>query len=275
MDNESPQNDITKKAVVYTLPGMDAVEVRKDIEYQASEENPPTFDLYSPPDSPSGARKPAVILVSGYPDPGYERMLGCKQKEMASNVSWAQLLAASGLMTVTYTNEDPARDLDVLLDNLRQNGSTLGIDENRIGVWACSGNVPMALAALMQGADPPFKCAALCYGFMLDLAGSTVVAETAAQFGFVNPAGATSLDLPQDLPLLVVRAGQDEMPRLNETIELFMSEALAHNLPVTLVNHHSAPHAFDIHDDSERSHEVIRQILAFLRLHLLAKDALA
>lgn len=275
MDNESSQNDITKKAVVYTLPGMDAVEVRKDIDYQRSGECPLTFDLYSAAGSLSGAPKPAVVLVSGYPDPGYEKVLGCKQKEMASNVSWAQLLAASGLVAVTYTNEQPAKNLDPLLGHLRENASTLGIDENRIGVWACSGNVPMALSALMQDADSPFRCGALCYGFMLDLAGSTVVAETAAQFGFVNPAGATSLDLPQDLPLLIVRAGQDEMPRLNETIDLFMSEALAHNLPVTLVNHHSAPHAFDIHDDSERSHEVIRQVLAFLRLHLLAKGALA
>ncbi len=63
------------------------------------------------------------------------------------------------------------------------------------------------------------------------------------------------------------------MPRLNETIDLFVTEALDQNLPVTFVNHHLAPHAFDILDDSECSHEVIRQILAFLRFHLLLKDA--
>jgi acetyl esterase/lipase len=107
---------------------------------------------------------------------------------------------------------------------------------------------------------------------MLDLEGSTAVAEAAARFGFVNPCPEKSLDLPQELPLLVVRAGQDAMPSLNETIDLFLAEALTRNLPVTLVNHASTPHAFDVLDDSEASREVIRRILGFLRSHLAALE---
>jgi hypothetical protein len=44
---------------------------------------------------------------------------------------------------------------------------------------------------------------------------------------------------------------------------------LTRNLPVTFVNHPEAPHAFDLLHDSETSHEIIRQILAFMRFHLL------
>ena len=65
-----------------------------------------------------------------------------------------------------------------------------------------------------------------------------------------------------------MRAGRDEFPHLNETIDRFVIKALARNLPVTLVNHAEAPHAFDLLQDSETSREVIRQILAFLRFHL-------
>lgn len=70
--------------------------------------------------------------------------------------------------------------------------------------------------------------------------------------------------------MFVVRAGRDEMPHLNETIDRFVARALQLNLPMTLANHHSAPHAFDILHDSDSTREIVRQILAFMRVHLLA-----
>jgi acetyl esterase/lipase len=202
------------------------------------------------------------------PDPGAEKMLGCKLKEMECYISWAKLVAASGLMAVTYLNHVPARDLDAVLRHLRENAEALGINERRIGVWSCSGNVPLALDLLMREKD--LKCAELCYGVMLDLDGSTSVAESARKFGFANPAAGKSVrDLPPELPLFIARAGRDE-PGLNETLDRFIAHALAANLPITVANHSTGPHAFDVLHDSETSREIIRQILAFLRLHLLA-----
>lgn len=271
MSNEAPRNDMITKTVVYEIPGMDAVTVRRDVAYRTTEAGALTMDLYAPPELPGGARRPAVVFVSGYPDPGFEVVVGCKLKDMGSYVSWARLLAASGIVAVTYTNREPAADLAALLQYLRQDAASLGIDERRIGLWAASGNVPMALWALMQGSSGAFACAALCYGFMLDLRGSTRVAEAAAQFRFENPPAGRSIDdLPQNLPLFLARAGQDQMPHLNETIDLFVAEALARNLPVTLVNHAAAPHAFDVMDDSDASREVIKRIVDFLRFHLQA-----
>jgi hypothetical protein len=60
------------------------------------------------------------------------------------------------------------------------------------------------------------------------------------------------------------------MPHLNETMDRFLLKALSPNLPITIMNHAAAPHAFDLFDDSETSREIIRQILAFMRFHLLA-----
>jgi len=209
--------------------------------------------------------------VAGYPDSGFESKVGCKLKEMASYISWGQLTAASGLVAITYTNREPVADIHALLEYVGQNAAALGIDETRIGVWACSGNVPLALSVLMQKASDDLKCAVLCYGLMLDLDGATRVADAARQWGFVNPCAGKSVDdLPKDVPLFIARAGQDQMPHLNETIDRFMVKALSGNLPVTLVNHPTAPHAFDLFHDSETSREIIRQILAFMRFHLLA-----
>ena len=137
-------------------------------------------------------------------------------------------------------------------------------------MWSCSGNVPNAISVLTQGAHDYLKCAVLCYGLMLDLDGDTSVADAARQWRFANPCAGKSVDdFPRDVPLFIVRAGQDVTPHLNETIDRFMSKALTRNLPITFVNHSTAPHAFDIMDDSERSREIVRQILTFMRFHLL------
>lgn len=269
MSQETQRHEITKKRVVYQIPGAGAVTIRRDVEYRTTDAATLTMDLYYPPDSKSGARIPAVVFVSGYPDPGIQAMLGCKLKEMGSYISWGRLAAASGLVAITYSAREPITDTHALFQYVRQNAASLGIDENRIGVWACSGNVPNALSVLMQEGRDYLKCAVLCYGLMLDLEGSTSVAEAARQWGFVNPcAGKSVNDLPPEMPLLIVRAGQDD-PHLNETIDRFLARALSCNLPLTFVNHHAAPHAFDVLHDSEASREIIRQILAFMRFHLL------
>jgi hypothetical protein len=109
------------------------------------------------------------------------------------------------------------------------------------------------------------RCAALLYGYMLDLDGATGVAEAADMFRFTNPnAGKTMDDLPETLPLFIARAGQEQFPHLNESIDRCFAKALALNRPVTLVNHATGPHAFDLLDDSDTSRLIIRQVLDFL-----------
>jgi len=268
MGQETPQEDIGKKRVVYQTPGMEAVTIRRDVEYRTTGAGALTMDVYYPPNAKNGALLPAVIFVLGYSDLGAQKIFGCKLKEMGAYVSWAQLAAASGLVAITYVTHEPGADIQALLQYVRQNAAGLGINENKIGVWACSGNVPNALSLLMQEVSSGLKCAVLCYGLMLDSDGSANVAEAAKMFGFVNPAAGRSVDdLPQELPLFIVRAGRDNA-QLNETIDRFLAEALGRNLPVTFVNHAPAPHAFDLFDDNEATREVIRQILAFMRSHL-------
>jgi acetyl esterase/lipase len=93
---------------------------------------------------------------------------------------------------------------------------------------------------------------------------------SATLFGFVNPTAGKSLnDLPREIPLFIARAGQDEMPHLNETFDRFVAGALSCNLRLTFTNHPTGPHAFDVMHDSETSRHVIRQILAFMQFHLL------
>ena len=268
MSHENRRHTIATKRVVLELPGADAVIVRHDVPFAPVDGERLTMDIYYPAGPATHERTPAVLFVTGYSDDGMRKVVGCNAKDMASYISWAQLVAASGLVAITYTTRRPATDVHKVLDFVRQHAEPLGIDEERIGIWSCSGNVPNALSMCMN-ADPYVRCAALCYGYMLDLEGSTSVADAAARFRFVNAcAGKSVEDLASNLPLFIARAGRDEMPHLNDTIDRFVAEAVKHNLPVTVVNHHTGPHAFDVVDDSEASRGVVKQILAFMQFHL-------
>lgn len=136
------------------------------------------------------------------------------------STSSARLLAVSGLVAIVYTPRTPATDVHAVLQHIRQNAASLGVDAQRIGLLAASANVPVALSALMQDAD--LKCAALLYGFTLDLEGSTV-AEMSRTCGFANACAGRSIDdLPSDIPLFVVRAGKDQFANLNTSLDTFL-----------------------------------------------------
>ena len=58
------------------------------------------------------------------------------------------------------------------------------------------------------------------------------------------------------------------MPGLNDALDRFVTASLAVNLPITVMNHASGPHAFDLFEETSAAREVVKQMLAFLRVHL-------
>jgi hypothetical protein len=269
MSAQMPRHAITMKKLVLDTAGADAVTVRRDVEYRVTDAGPLAMDLYYPSDAASGARLPAVVLVGGYRDVGVPLMLGCTFKEMEFCIGWARLIARSGMVAIIGTSRDPATDAQTMLRYIRQHAGPLGIDEQRIGLYATSGAGPNALSMLMSDAGKDLKCAVLSNPYTLDAGGSTGVAESATTWGFVNPVAEKSVDdLPQNTPLFVARSGRDDMPHLNAALDHFVQKALARNLPITVVNHAMAPHAFDLFHDSDASREIIRQMVAFMRFHL-------
>jgi hypothetical protein len=265
--------DLAKMTVLYTIPGTDMVTIRSDELYRMTEAGSLTLDVYYPPGHTAGTRVPAVLIVYGYSDAGVPNVFGRRFKEMGFTVSWARLIAASGMVAILYSNREPVEDVESVLGYVREHAASLDIDENRVGLWAGSGNVPLALWLLMHGERDYVKCAALCYGFMLDLHGATGVADTQKIVRFANPCAGKSVDdVRSDVPLLVARAGQDQFSGLNESIDNFVAGALRRNLRLTLVNHADGPHAFDLFHDSDTTREIIRQILTFLRFHLPRSD---
>ena len=265
-----PPSDIFTRRVCLQLDGMDAVSVRRDIAY-----GPPDrglrMDVYYPSDEPDDGRWPAVIIVAGYP-PMEPPPTTLSFKEIGWTVSMCQLIALSGMVAIAYTNRDPVTDLQALFEHIHECADSLRIDPARVGVFAVSGNVPTALTTIMQDASRTPACAVFGCGCLLDLDGATDVADAARQFGFANPgAGRTVADLRRDVPLLITRAGRDQFPAMNASIDRFIRQGLKENLPMTFVNHAEGPHAFDLFDDSRTSRDILRQTLRFLRQHLTAE----
>lgn len=257
-EESSTDNPLFSNPLVYQLPY--AGQVRKGMPFV---DEARLFDLYLPEqaDGPS----PVVVLVTGYPDTGFEAMTGRKQMQIQANRDWARLLAASGMAAVLYSNTDPVEDARALIAFLRAEAAQLEIDPDRIGIWSCSGNVPNAIHLIHQ--DDAIRCATLLYGFMLDKEGGSGVQETSETFRFANPNRGME-NFPENTPILVIGAGKDDFPNLNESIDDFEAEAIARNSPVSVIRYPEGVHAFDILDDSERSKELVKLCIGFLRLRL-------
>ena len=266
-----PPSDIFTRRVCLQLDGMHAVEVRRDVAYGPTDPHR-RFDLYYPPGQTQDELSPAVIIVAGYPGTLEPRVTPLTYKEIGWTVSMCQLIAVSGMVAIAYTNREPAADLRTLFEHIHESAGPLRIDPARVGVLAVSGNVPTALTTIMKDADRSPACAVFGFGCLLDLDGATDVADAARQFGFANPgAGRTVADLRRDVPLFITRAGRDQFPGMNASIDRFIRQGLIENLPITFVNHAEGPHAFDLFDDSRTSREILRQTLRFLRQHLTAE----
>ena len=71
-------------------------------------------------------------------------------------------------------------------------------------------------------------------------------------------------------PLLIARAGRD-LPQLNEGIGYFVAQALKQNGALDLMTHPAGQHGFDSRDDDDRTRDILRSTVEFIRGHLGAE----
>ena len=255
-----------EKRVIYEVAGMKEV-TKQSVVYASDHDVPLTMDIYYPPNLSHTSQLPAVIFVFGFPNAVVLERFDIKLKDSGQYVSWGQVAAASGIIAITYETTQPEKDIYSVVAYIRKNANTLRINGGRLGLWACSGNVPTALAVLVD-ASTDMKCSVLYYGVMFDSNGSNEMEELAKRIGSAYPCKAKSIDdLPPELPLFLVRTGEDN-PQLNKAIEYFVCEATKRNLPLTFVNYSDGQHGFDINNNTVRSQEIIKHTLAFLHEHL-------
>jgi acetyl esterase/lipase len=258
--------DISKIPLVLQVPGMDQVQVTKNVVYKDAGGEKLVADIYYPPALKPGERIPVVVFVIGYANSLFPVQL----KEWRIYTDWARLAAASGFAGVLYNTTAPAADILDLLSYLRQNAASLKIDENRIALWACSANVLTALTVLMGERREFIKGAVLYYGLTLtpDQKFRDTITALNKQVNFSMTGIDAIKNWHPDLPCFIVRAGKD-MAEFNQALDHFVGTALADNAPLTLVNYATGRHAFDMYDDNEQSREIIRTTIEFLKFNFL------
>ncbi len=275
--------DYTKLPVVYRLPGMDTVRVRTNITYKNVDETELQLDLYTPADEQE--THPAVILIHG----DGRGPVFANLKDHGQYTSWGRLIAACGLSAITAnhrrTNQlhdvvGSANDIDDLITYVLDHSNELGIDADRLCIWMCSMGTPFAMRAALNEA-PPYIKAIVCYYGMTELQAyydalyNDPDNETGIppEFTIADFDEFSASDLlirrPDNIaPIFIARAGLDR-PELNDALDAFIALALDQNVNLTVINHPTGQHAFDILNDNMRSREIIQATLTFMQEHLL------
>jgi acetyl esterase/lipase len=259
-----PLEEMVKMRILLRVPGMDAVKVRRNLVYRTADGQPLHMDVYSPPGPPRA--RPVVLLVHGGPIPR------TGAKNMGVFVSYGELLAASGFVAVTFDHRflAPNRLVEASEDvaELVAHGGSLGVDPDRLALWAFSGGGPLLAAPLRE--RPAWLRAVVAYYAVLDLqqpppgGDDGIGPEMRRDFSAVVGLGEDARSGP---PVLVARAGLDH-PWLNDGILRFVQAALAGGAALDLLNHPDGRHGFDVLDDHARTAQIIQHTLAFLGDHL-------
>jgi dienelactone hydrolase len=173
------------------------------------------------------------------------------------------LVAASGFIGITFNHRfhswenlnQPQGDVADLIIHVRDHADSLGIDRDRIVVWAFSGGGPF-LSGFLRDRPAYLRCIVSYYAVM-DLP------ETLREHSPVYHVGRAGSGTP---PIFIARAGLDG-PEINAGLDRFVQAALSKNVTIDLSNHSEGHHGFDIYDDNERSRQIIKRTVEFIKAH--------
>jgi dienelactone hydrolase len=248
-----------EQRIVGERPGMDAIQVRRDLAYNAGYK----LDVYAPP----AVREPlpVVVLVHGQAPPAVLRRF----KDGGPMTSYARYLAARGLAVVVpnlgsaavgaardewYAGvADVAKNLDDALAYVAGHAKELGLDAGAMCLEVFSAGGAYGVTAGLT--RPGVRCIVAWNTFLTaDYLGAKVKA------GDWSPAAKVNAGSP---PMLIVRSERD-FPELNAAVGTFLAAAKQAGAKVTVVDIPDAHHAADLFDDNEDTREALRRVVRFL-----------
>ncbi|HTI14150.1 MAG TPA: hypothetical protein VL461_06205 [Dictyobacter sp.] len=269
------RQEMMKKPVVFTLPGMEQVQVERDRVYKTVDELALKMDVYYPPAVSPQKKYPAVLFVHGEAWAATDDEHDVK--DAGQYTCWGQLVAASGCIGVTFNHRvsrsytrlhEAGSDIDDFINYVRT--QVPGVDPERLCLFVVSGGGPYGLCAGLRSAA--VRCCVVYYAMLnpelyrafVDPSVSDEDLTAFSPVAYLRQMTATD----HVAPLFIVRAGQDH-PDLKETIDQFVTEALAHDVDFELINYVQGHHAFDVLDDTEQSRHIIRQTLVFIQRYIV------
>ncbi len=236
-----PQRSPLDTPAVYKIDGMEKIKAKREA-YKTVEGEQLNFDLYQPTDLKPKEKRGVVVFAN---------WKGRSRTEWMLMISWGKIVASSGMNAVIYQSAvKPDEDLNDVVDYLRKNAEKLQIDENRIGIFTMSGNTVAALPYMTDATRDYIRCGVIYYGMV-----------SAVQ----NPIAPI---VRKDLPLMIVRAGLEQSAELNKRLDDYVKLLIEQNAPLKFINYAEGHHSFDLVDDTEKSREIIKETLEFLKKNL-------
>jgi len=216
-----------------------------------------TMDIYYPGNFDFAKPAPVVVFVMGYSTEFTMNWFGAKLKDLGQYVSWGQLVAASGMVGVSYETDYPDDDIEAVLRHVIRNGSALGMDSKRVGLFACSGNTLTGLGALaVKGADygDALRCGVIFYPIISYFMnkGDEVMAAPFKR------------ELRKDLPIFMVTVGNDR-PEWMEAAAAFLAGVRGKGYSLEVASYEKGVHGFDTDQDTDESRALIAHAVAFMR----------
>jgi acetyl esterase/lipase len=277
------QTDSSANVLGYELPGMRDALIRRGLTYRSVTDRGTTraltMDVYRPAGAPP-ERRPALVFVHGGLVAGQS---GPPPTEWPTYRSWGRLAAAAGLVGVVFnhrmtTDENIATassDVATAVDYVRSNAATLGVDADRLCIAVYSAGGPLA-SVFMRDRGPHVRCLVLFYPF-LDLEHM----RTQSPFRPAHPAAHVDSLVPRYSPahlvavapanlppIFLAMAGEDQIPRLNDSIERFMRAAVANRVEIDFALHRRGVHGFDQRNHGACTREILERAITFVQRHL-------
>jgi acetyl esterase/lipase len=256
--------------IVYQVPGMEKVKVIQNLKYTKSDDPNVLLDVYLPPDAVQGDRRPVVIFIHGGSKTEYT------PKDWGVYTTWGRLVAASGFIGVTFTHrlqypdkslEIAAQDVRAAIDYVRTNAEKYRADKDHVCLIAYSAGGPL-LSLAMSGEMPFVRCLIGFYAFMDIQQSDYQKAESAETLRAFSTITYLHKDPSKVPPMFIARAGRDEVPTMDDSIDRFLKDAVASNITLNFANHPEGVHSFDNQNNDDRSREIIRDALDFMKTHL-------
>jgi len=161
---------------------------------------------------------------------------------------------------------DARSDVADAIAYIRSNAEQLGIDKDHICLWSLSAG-SLFLGPAISDSPSFIRCMVFYYSIMdlepLRKERPAITDDVTRDF---SPIYRLRGEGKAFAPVFIARAGRDE-PGLNVAVDNFIQEALSKKATLDFSNHAEGQHGFDVLDDNERTREIIKRTLEFIKAH--------
>ncbi len=232
--------------IVVQIPGMEKTVIKSNIVYKTNNRKSKLLmDICYPSASKTNSRYPVVFLING----GCGSSLKLNPKIKAISTSWSKLIAASGVIAISfiwrYKNPE---DISDLIKYVCDNSEELHIDKSRFCAFAFSRGVCIGIEQIFYLNFEFIKCIIAYYGKLP-----------------TTPLKKSGIVIP---PMLIAMAGKDRYfsPTCNDD---FINQVREKDIEVIFLSHMNGEHAFEMRNDDEQSHHIVEQTIEFITKNLL------